>query len=179
MIAIIFISAVVGLAYSSYKLIRKLFPKLFDDDGEARVGLGFGCSGISFLICYIGILALSVPDVHTLGKVIHPNTDKVDVTYVANGQDMKPTDKRFRSFIDANPKGALIARKDGQTVQTTVSKIYIDGPKNGTNVTKLTYGDRTSQYLFFGIPATQKEHEHNTLTVTVTNGNINIFDERK
>lgn len=113
MIAIIFISAIVGLAYSSYKLIRKLFPKLFDDD-ESRIGLGFGCSGISFLICYIGILALSVPDVHTLGKVIHPNTDKVDVTYVANSQAMKPTDKRFRSFIDANPKGALIARKDGQ-----------------------------------------------------------------
>lgn len=64
MIAIIFISAIVGLAYSSYKLIRKLFPKLFDDD-EARIGLGFGCSGISFLICYIGILALSVPVVQT------------------------------------------------------------------------------------------------------------------
>lgn len=178
MIAIIFISTIVGLAYGSYKLIRKLFPKLFDDD-EARIGLGFACSGISFLICYIGILALSVPDVHTLGKVIHPNTDKVDVTYVANGQAMKPTDKRFRSFIDANPKGALIARKDGQTVQTSVSKIYIDGPKNGTTVTKLTYGERTNQYLFFGIPATQKEHEHKTLTVTVTNGDTNIFNERE
>ena len=175
MITIIFISAVVGLAYSSYKLIKKLFPKLFDDD-EARIGLGFGCSGISFLICYIGILALSV---HTLGKVIHPNTDKIDVTYVANGQTMKPTDKRFRSFIDANPKGALIARKDGQTVQTSVSKIYIDGPENGTKVTKLTYGERTSQYLFFGIPATQKKREHKTLTVTVTNGDTNIFNERK
>lgn len=179
MIAIIFISAIVGLAYSSYKLIRKLFPKLFDDDDNARFGLCFACSGISFLICYIGILALSVPDIHTLGKVIHPNTDKVDVTYVANGQAMKPTDKRFRSFIDANPKGALIARKDGQTVQTTVSKIYIDGPKNGTNVTKLTYGERTNQYLFFGIPATEKEREHKTLTVTVTNGDTNIFNERK
>ena len=178
MIAIIFISAIVSLAYSSYKLIKKLFPKLFDDD-ESRIGLGFGCSGISFLICYIGILALSIPDIHTLGKVIHPNTDKVDVTYVANGQAMKPTDKRFRSFVDANPKGALIASKDGQTVQTSVSKIYIDGPKNGTKVTKLTYGERTSQYLFFGIPATQKEHEHKTLTVTVTNGNITIFNERK
>lgn len=178
MIAIIFISAIVGLAYGSYKLIKKLFPKLFDDV-EACAGLGFGCSGISFLICYIGILALSVPDIHTLGKVIHPNTDKVDVTYVANGQAMKPTDKRFRSFIDANPKGALIARKDGQTVQTSVSKIYIDGPKNGTTVTKLTYGERTNQYLFFGIPATQKERERKTLTVTVTNGNTNIFDERK
>lgn len=178
MIAIIFISAIVGLAYSSYKLIRKLFPKLFDDD-EARIGLGFACSGISFLICYIGILALSVPNIQTLGKIIHPNTDKVDVTYVANGQAMKPTDKRFRSFVDANPKGALIAHKDGQTVQTSVSKIYIDGPKNGTTVTKLTYGDRTSQYLFFGIPATEKEHEHKTLTVTVTNGDTAIFNERK
>lgn len=178
MIAIIFISAIVGLTYGSYKLIRKLFPKLFDDD-EACIGLGFGCSGISFLICYIGILALSVPNIQTLGKVIHPNTDKVDVTYVANGQAMKPTDKRFRSFIDANPKGALIARKDGQTVQASISKIYIDGPKNGTKVTKLTYGERTSQYLFFGIPATEKEREHKTLTVTVTNGNTNIFDERK
>lgn len=178
MIAIIFISAIVSLAYSSYKVIRKLVPKLFDDD-ESRIGLGFGCSGISVLICYIGILALSVPNIQTLGKVIHPNTDKVDVTYVANGQAMKPTDKRFRSFIDANPKGALIARKDGQTVQTTVSKIYIDGPKNGTKVTKLTYGERISQYLFFGIPATQKEREHKTLTVTVTNGDTNIFNERK
>ena len=92
---------------------------------------------------------------------------------------MKPTDKRFRSVIDANPKGALIARKDGQTVQTTGSKIYIDGPKNGTTVTKLTYGERTNQYLFFGIPATQKEHEHKTLTVTVTNGDTNIFNERE
>ena len=67
---------------------------------------------------------------------------------------MKPTDKRFRSFIDANPKGALIARKDGQTVQTTVSKIYIDGPKNGTNVTKLTYGDLpvNMSFLAFLLP---------------------------
>lgn len=178
MIAIIFISAIVGLAYSSYKLIRKLFPKLFDDD-ESRIGLGFGCSGISFLICYIGILALSVPDVHTLGKVIHPNTDKVDVTYVANGQAIKPTDKRFRSFVDANPKGALIAHKDGQTVQTSVSKVYINGPKDGTSITKLTYGDRTDQLLFFGIPVDQKEIEHNTLTVTVTNGDTSIFKERK
>lgn len=177
MIAIIFISAIVSLTYGSYKLIKKLFPKLFDDD-ESRIGLGFGC-GISFLICYIGILALSVPDVHTLGKVIHPNTDKVDVTYVANGQAMKPTDKRFRSFVDANPKGALIARKDGQTVQTSVSKVYINGPKDGTNITKLTYGDRTDQLLFFGIPVDQKEIEHNTLTVTVTNGATAIFKERK
>ena len=174
MIAIIFIPALVGLTYCSYKLVKKLFP-----DNDDTIEVLIGCGGFSFFICVISLLALSVPDVQTLGKVIHPNTDKVDVTYVANGQAMKPTDKRFRSFIDANPKGALIARKDGQTVQTTVSKIYIDGPKNGTNVTKLTYGERTSQYLFFGIPATQKEREHKTLTVTVTNEDTNIFNERK
>lgn len=174
MIAIIFIPALVGLTYCSYKLIRKLFP-----DNDDTIEVLIGCGGFSFFICVISLLALSVPNIQTLGKVIHPNTDKVDVIYVANGQAMKPTDKRFRSFIDANPKGALIARKNGQTVQTTVSKIYIDGPKNGTTVTKLTYGERTSQYLFFGIPATEKEREHKTLTVTVTNGNTNIFNERK
>lgn len=178
MIAIIFILSVVGLSYSSYKTIKKLFPKLFDDF-YSRVRLCIGSCGISFFVCLITLLGLSVSKVQTLGKVIHPNTDKVDVTYVANGQAMKPTDKRFRSFIDATPKGALIARKDGQTVQTTVSKIYIDGPKNGTTVTKLTYGDRTDQLLFFGIPVNQKEIEHNTLTVTVTNGATAIFKERK
>ena len=41
MIAIIFISAVIGLSYGSYKLIRKLFPKLYDDD-DSRIGLCIG-----------------------------------------------------------------------------------------------------------------------------------------
>lgn len=178
MIAIIFILSVVGLSYGSYKTIKKLFPKLFDDF-DSRVGLCIGSCGISFFVCLITLLGLSVSKVQTLGKIIHPNTDKVDVTYVANGQAIKPTDKRFRSFVDANPKGALIAHKDGQTVQTSVSKVYINGPKDGTSITKLTYGDRTDQLLFFGIPVNQKEIEHNTLTVTVTNSATAIFKERK
>lgn len=178
MIAIIFISSVVGLSYGSYKTIKKLFPSFFDDD-DNRIGFCIGCSFASFFVCLMTLLGLSVSNIQTLGKVIHPNTDKVDVTYVANGQAMKPTDKRFRSFVDANPKGALIAHKDGQTVQTSVSKVYINGPKDGTNVTKLTYGDRTNQLLFFGVPVNEKEVEHNTLTVTVTNGATNVFKERK
>lgn len=178
MIAIIFILSVVGLSYGGYKTIRKLFPTFFDDY-DSRVGLCIGSCGISFFVCLITLLGLSVSKVQTLGKVIHPNTDKIDVTYVANGQAMKPTDKRFRSFVDASPKGALIAHKDDQTVQTSVSEVYINGPKDGTTVTKLTYGDRTDQLLFFGIPVNEKEVKHNTLTVTVTNGATNVFKERK
>ena len=52
MIAIIFILSVVGLSYGSYKTIKKLFPKLFDDF-DSRVGLCIGSCGISFFVCLI------------------------------------------------------------------------------------------------------------------------------